>query len=794
MLQTLVLGGEAIRQENLSRWAGKVHLFNCYGPAECGACAIGLFTHPNSRPANIGRQFGGELCWVVDPENHNRLLPIGAVGELVIEGPTLARGYLDDLAKTQAAFIKAPAWPREAGHKRPRRIYKTGDLARQNSDGTFDFVGRKDLQVKVRGQRVEIGEVEHHMSTYPGITLSMVTRPLSGAYAQTLVGVMQVVRTADSPQPVPDDLDHLPVQDLLAANFDRRKLSEYLTNRLPNYMVPTHLLPVNKLPLSVSGKIDRKIVDAWLVRTNRPAETVNTCTSTVNLLQGDTIALETCSKVLSMVSDPGTKFFKSLYGTDFLLAAVGLDSIKMIHLIMFIRQKFGVKVHLDLLTNPKSTVRTVSNIITKYRSGGQTTNVEPKFDVMETFQAYKQKALGSVTTNGTMSINVFLTGSTGYLGSRILGQLCRNSNVQHILVHVRSQNNQKAMERILESAKTAGWWSDSYAHKLKAWAGDLATPRLGLNTEQWKRLCGHGPPQDRVTAIIHNGATVNWNASFSALKATNVDSTMDLLKAAAESASLTNLVFVSGGQLPRVEREADTDIAKEIGRSNGYAQTKFLSELLIKEYAKVVAPRNQQISIVKPGYIIGNQEDGIAATNDFIWRLAASCAQIGSYSAEDPKAWLFVSDVNRVATAVTHCCTAHARITSTRTAEVIKILDGLPVADFWSIIEHQSRTEMHSLNFHSWMHHLSLSIDTQGEKHPLWPLLPTIEQGHGRLGVACSPPKMMESDERRLKAAIAKNVEYLMNRGFFVRSHKTSDIRKDDNELDFAVRPCAVAV
>lgn len=182
----------------------------------------------------LGRQFGVELCWVIDPENHDRLLPIGAVGELAVEGPTLARGYLDDPTKTQAAVIKSPCWPQGAGPKRPRRIYKTGDLVRQTSDGTFDFIGRKDLQVKVRGQRVEIGEVEHHMSTYPGIFLSMAARPPSGPYSQTLVGVIRLANGADSRPVLLDQLDHLPNQDIVAAKFDRGKLLQCLKDKLPN--------------------------------------------------------------------------------------------------------------------------------------------------------------------------------------------------------------------------------------------------------------------------------------------------------------------------------------------------------------------------------------------------------------------------------------------------------------------------------------------------------------------------------------------------------------------------------
>ncbi|KAL8735105.1 MAG: hypothetical protein Q9166_000981 [cf. Caloplaca sp. 2 TL-2023] len=789
-LQTLVLGGEAIKQENVSRWLGKVRLFNCYGPAECGACAIGQFTHLDSRPANIGRQFGGELCWVVDPENHNRLLPIGAVGELVVEGPTLARGYLDDLAKTQAAFIKSPDWPQGAGHRRPRRIYKTGDLVRQNSDGTFDFVGRKDLQVKVRGQRVEIGEVEHHISTYPGIALSMVTRPQSGPYAQTLIGVMQLILGKEAPQGLCGDIDYLPNEHILTANFDRGNLTQYLATKLPSYMVPTHVLVVTKLPLSVSGKIDRKIVDAWLLRTVRPAEPVDACKSLRNLIpKHDFIGLEVCSKVLSMVSEPGSPFFKSLDGTSFLLAAVGLDSIKIIHLIMFIRQRFGVKVHLDILMNPKSSIRTVSDAVVNLQENGGTAATEPKENLMETFRVYKEKALEGVVGTRTASTNIFLTGSTGSLGARILRQLCRDPKVDRVLVHVRGQNRLKAFERIVQSAKLAGWWTDDYVHKLEAWIGDLAKPKLGLNIEQWKRLCGHGAPQERVTAIIHNGATVNWNANFSALKAVNVDSTIDLLKAASESASLTNFVFVSGGQLPRVEADDDASIADEVGQSSGYAQTKFVSELMVKEYACAMAPNQQRVSIVKPGYIIGNKEDGIAATSDFIWRLTAGCAGISSYSAEDPNSWLFISDVDRVASAVSDCCCIRGRNTSLQAAEVIKILDGLPVPDFWSTVRQQLGIEMHPCSADSWTSRLYTSIEIQGENHPLWPLLQTIDQGQGRLGVVCHPPEMTGSDKRRIKGAIMKNVQYLISIGFL---SKRKEMQKEEVGIDCTRMPYAI--
>ncbi|KAL8797646.1 MAG: hypothetical protein Q9182_007149 [Xanthomendoza sp. 2 TL-2023] len=787
-LETLVLGGEAVKQENVSRWVGKVRLFNCYGPAECGACAIGEFTRRDSRPANIGRQFGGELCWVVDPENHNRLLPIGAVGELVVEGPTLARGYLDDLTKTQAVFIKSPDWPRATGHQRPRRIYKTGDLVRQNSDGSFDFVGRKDLQVKVRGQRVEIGEVEHHISTYPGIALSMVARPQTGAYAQTLIGVIQLT---NGPQVCYDELNYLSSKHLLAAKFDRGKLLQYLTSKLPGYMVPTHVLVINKLPLSVSGKIDRKIVDAWLVRTSRPTETVEKSL----LPKDDAIALDLCSKVLSMVSKADSAFFKSLDGTDFMLAGVGLDSIKVIHLIMFIRQRFGVKIHLDVLMNPKSSIRTVADTIV-LQTRSRKIAVKPEVDIMETFQAYKHTALKGVKGQRTMFMNVFLTGSTGFLGSRILRQLCRDPMVHRVLAHVRSQNSQKGLQRIVESAKRAGWWTDDCVHKLEAWTGDLAKPKLGLSTEQWKRVCGQGSPQEQVTAIIHNGATVNWNSPLVALKGANVDSTTDLLRAASESSSLTQFVFVSGGQLPQVEdNEDDAIIAKEIGRSSGYAQSKFLSELMIKEYARVLASGRQRISIVKPGYIIGSKEDGMAPVDDFIWRLTASCAALQTYSGEENGSWLFISDVNRVASTVLDCCCQpeQVQVPSSQGFETVKVLDGLPVSEFWNIVKQRLGIEMHPSSGSSWVNRLYSSIDVQGEKHPLWPLLQTIDQGQGKLGRVCNSPEMTDDNMQRVREAIAKNIDYLVHVGFLSRFRQTNMVPKDKKGENFVGKPCAIA-
>lgn len=780
-LQTLVLGGEAVTQENIARWIGKVRLFNCFGSAET-SCCIGEITQKGSRPANVGRQFGAGLNWVVDPENHHRILPIGAVGELLAEGPTLARCYLDDLAKTQDAFIKSPTWPRGAGPNKPRRLYKTGDLVRQNSDGTLDFIGRKDFQLKVRGQRVELGEVEHHLSAFPGIALSMAVMPQSGPYSKVLLAVIQLHQQRGKRDMHPMKLDLVSKENVLAAKFDKEKLSQFLKSKLPSYMVPAQVLIVSTLPLSVSGKIDRKAVNAWLVSTSLTFEPLTPKDEyKKDMIQVENvIALDLCTKILSMVTQPGTKFFDALVGSDFLLTAVGMDSIQVISLTMFIRKRFGVKVHLDALVNPQSTIRSVANSIETLLAGGHDAINGFTVNIMESFQNYKEEALKSLLESESGLRNVFVTGATGFLGSRILYQLCSRTDVRKIVVHVRSQDPSQALQRIVQSAKLSGWWMDKYVTKLEAWTGDLADPKLGLNEDQWHRLCGYGIPTERITAVIHNGATVNWNASFLSLKAANVNSTVDLLNVASQSTALTDFVFVSGGQQLRIGEADDMDITEEVARSNGYSQTKFLSELVVKEYARTVAPGQQRVSIVKPGYIIGTAGDGIAIADDFIWRLAASCLDIEAYNAADANSWLFVSDVDRVATAVSDCCCSTTGPVQSRSAKVVKILDGIVVSDFWAVLSHELGYKIRPLSSDSWTKRIYKEIDNKMEKHLLWPLLQTVEEGQGKLGAPCDPRGTVEIDEWRVKAAVKKSVEYLSDSGFLPK-RKGRDTIQDVN-------------
>ncbi|MCX4775968.1 non-ribosomal peptide synthetase/MFS transporter [Streptomyces sp. NBC_01264] len=258
--RTLVLGGEA------SSWSwaagiaalGRCAVFNHYGPTEA---TVGITVHevtsdgldaPGNTP--IGSPLAGGRCYVLD-ESRNPVPP-GVTGELYLGGDRLARGYLGRPDLTAERFLPdpyaapgrvdpyaAPAGvdPYAAPVTGGPRMYRTGDLARWRTDGTLDYLGRGDDQIKVRGYRVEPGEIEAALTALPGITQAVVLARGEGV-KQNLVAYLE--RPAGGEPPTASEL--------------RATLGEFL----PDYMVPARYVVLERLPLLAHGKIDRKALPA----------------------------------------------------------------------------------------------------------------------------------------------------------------------------------------------------------------------------------------------------------------------------------------------------------------------------------------------------------------------------------------------------------------------------------------------------------------------------------------------------------------------------------------------------
>lgn len=269
-LQTLVCGGEALTPETISTWADNVELMNGYGPAECTFFAVAntdvSFT---KEVTNIGRAMNGCHSWVVDPRDHNCLMPVGCTGELLISGPIVSRGYLNDDAKTAESFIENPAWMHyfvsEEHHQQTLRLYKTGDLVQYSPDGTLEYKGRKDHQVKLNGQRMELGEIEARLESDQRIRQAFVTLPKSGAFEGRLVAIVSLEHIlSERSSLLSPELTPVSASEMKIARTQVSDLQNHLSETLPLYMVPSAWFVVENIPLLLSGKLDRASAQTWL--------------------------------------------------------------------------------------------------------------------------------------------------------------------------------------------------------------------------------------------------------------------------------------------------------------------------------------------------------------------------------------------------------------------------------------------------------------------------------------------------------------------------------------------------
>ncbi|KAK7216080.1 hypothetical protein V2G26_004083 [Clonostachys chloroleuca] len=250
-LETVLLSGEMPYPDNITRWAGRVRLLNTYGPTECTfKCAFSVLSPSVESRPDVGTGVGFST-WIVDPDNSEKLAPIGSVGELYLEGPLVGQGYIGDPEKTNAAFVTDPTWllagsTHHAG--RHGRLYKTGDLVRYNPDGNLLFVGRKDAsQLKIRGQRIEIGDVEHHVRACLPRRVHIIVdviAPHGGGSEDLSLSVFV----------------ELEGQDIRNIQQAMEGLAEQLKEVIPVFMIPRIYFPVAKIPITATGKSDRRLL------------------------------------------------------------------------------------------------------------------------------------------------------------------------------------------------------------------------------------------------------------------------------------------------------------------------------------------------------------------------------------------------------------------------------------------------------------------------------------------------------------------------------------------------------
>jgi amino acid adenylation domain-containing protein len=318
-LRWLVPTGEALPPELAAKWLQNfpnVPLINAYGPTECSDDVTHYPIHKvddfNNFSVPIGRPIANTQILILD--KNKRIVPIGVVGELYVAGDCVGRGYINDEERTHAAFVENPFKPGGI-------IYKSGDLARYLPDGNIEFLGRIDSQVKVRGFRIELGEIETELRKHSEVKEAVVLVSRDG---KELIGYIVAQKEGI---------------DLI------KNIKESLANKLPEYMIPSYFVLMEKLPLTSNGKINRKVL---------PEPEMDREREKISLPETETEkTIADIWKELLRVEEVGINqnFFE-----------IGGHSLLATRLVTKLRDKFSVELALKIIFE-KTTVKNLSEYI-----------------------------------------------------------------------------------------------------------------------------------------------------------------------------------------------------------------------------------------------------------------------------------------------------------------------------------------------------------------------------------------------------------------------------------------------
>jgi amino acid adenylation domain-containing protein len=328
-ITTIILGGESLQPDHvnlLRSLNSSMRIFNEYGPTETTiGCTVKEIIEAGT--INIGTPISHTGIFILN--EHNGILPAGVVGEIAVSGIGLAKGYnkLDEL--TNERFISLPI----NSHKSGIRMYKTGDIGMRQFSGELLCFGRKDNQVKIKAHRIELGEIENVLKDHPAVREALVLDATDKANETVLIAYV----TLDEP---------------VVSN----QLREFLLVRLPDYMVPTHFITLERIPLSLHGKIDRKALPSL--------EDAKLESSTPYLAPRN--ALE---KLLTEIWEDVLEKQHIGINDDFFM--LGGDSIRAIRVCNRITQSTGEIVHITMLFESPS-IRRFAESLQQYKEQKRT--------------------------------------------------------------------------------------------------------------------------------------------------------------------------------------------------------------------------------------------------------------------------------------------------------------------------------------------------------------------------------------------------------------------------------------
>lgn len=548
-IKTLILGGEALKVFDVKKICNnnKLNIFNEYGPTEATVgCMIYKYDNiDNNSLVSIGKPAANTFIFILD--KNKRLRPLGIEGEMYIQGECLSLGYNKLPDKNLESFLKNPF--------SNQIMYKTGDNGVLEFDLNMDYIGRKDKQIKINGNRIELEEIENVASSIFD-------------FKNVVVDVKYIL-----------NIPNICLYYISDLEYESRYLKSQLMKKLPYYMVPSKYIKITNVPINKNGKIVRADLPIPKIINSDRNKKINYKNNLEKLV------CETWKDILNKNLSPEDNIF------DF-----GIDSLSIIRCqvklsnyinVIDIQRFYKYPIIRDFCENIHKALKEKLN-----------------FDELLNLKEINfQKRLTKINNKG----NVILLGATGYLGIHLLNELIKNKKINKVFCIVRGINYNERLR-----AKYNYFFKDNnimeYNKKVIVLNGAIEEENFGINVEELKKL------SLKCSRIINAAAIVKHHGNYSDFEKVNVQTVKNIINICKQyNVVLEHIstISISGDGGDGEFNENNFFIGQNF-QINPYIETKFLAEKCILESIKL---DGIQANIYRVGNLTWRYSDGLYQKN-----------------------------------------------------------------------------------------------------------------------------------------------------------------------------------